>query len=204
MGGQPVEGQYEATNGIPVGTIAFITVSDPVPGYTITEIAWSGGTTYSGYFSAAPNNAVFGGQELEQNVATTTSDYIFIVDSTARQYNISVSVVYSNSARGTSTLTFTSVRPTATLAVSQVGIQEASATIRPGNITVRLDPPIKIQATSTTDADTSGNFMFMQVINSSYRRYIVLLYPLCPQLILELWHDLTRSVVIEPRLFVPP
>lgn len=162
----PIPGKYNVPTPVPIGTVTFITVSDPAPGYNIQTIAWSGGTTYSGYFSAPATQTPFGGQELEQNVATTTSNYIFIVDSMAKTYTINVNVTYTNGAKGSSTLTFTSVRPTGNLTVSQVGTQTVSGTVNPGQVTVLLNPGIKIQATASTGPNTAGDFMLMQVIDT--------------------------------------
>ena len=165
--GQPIPGKYIVRNPVPIGTVAVLSVDSPASGYDFQTYAWSGGTNYSGYFSADPVTPPSGGQELDQNVATTTSNYVFIVDANARDYTISVSVDYGNGAHGTSTLTFSSARPSGSLSVSQVGTQSTSGSYRPGEVTVWLNPGINIQATASTGQYTAGSFMFMQVINTN-------------------------------------
>ena len=43
--------------------------------------------------------------------------------------------------------------------------------ISPGNVTVFLNPPIQISATASTGAYTAGQFMFLQIVNSTYSQY---------------------------------
>ena len=175
--GQPVPGQYKAVNPVPVGTVAYLSVGSPAPNdpnYVITKTTWSGGTNYSGYFSAPPNTTADGGQTLEKNVATTTSNYIFIVDSTQRNYTITVNVTYAGGSTGTSTLTFGSDRPDAAIGVKSAGTQSFSTTDPeyPGEAVVQLLPAIFIEATAATDLYTAGSFIFMQVVNTTDRRSV--------------------------------
>lgn len=180
VNGQPVEGQYVVPAGGPaIGSIPLIYVSSPVPNdpnYNITSITWSGGTPYSGYFSADPDTEpAWGAQELEQNVSNTSSYYTFIIDATPRTYTLNVTVGYQNNASGTSTVTFTSYAPTGNLTVSQLGNQSFSTTYMPDGVTphatVWLNPGIHIQATSSTGPYTAGRFMFMQIIDSNFKKW---------------------------------
>ena len=172
--GQPIEGQYEVTDDVPIGSVVSVHAESPAQGYSFTDsnITWSGGTNISGYFSAGPTAVPIGGQTVQHNVLHQ-QDYIFVVDATARQYTATISIQRSNGASGSSTISFDSVRPDATLTVKPpLGTQTVKGDIYPNEVTVVLLPGIHIQATASTVADTAGSFMFMQLIISNYKTYV--------------------------------
>lgn len=172
--GQPVPGQYKANEPVPVGTIADLKVTSPVPNdpcYAITTVQWDGGTIFSSYFSSPAETQPTGGMKPVANVVSTANAYNFLVDGDVRNYTITVDVNYQNGASGESTLTFTSVRPSTTLTTTQVGTQSFTQTDTPGNVTVRLNPGIHMQATATTGANTAGKFMLMQLITATTQTY---------------------------------
>ena len=166
--GQPVPGQYAFSSPVPIGASMGFIASDPDPAYQITTNNWSGGTNYSSYTSVTPVTIITGGQSLGKSVGTDGSNYSFILDANARAFTITDQVTYSNGAHGTSTATFTSVAPTGSLTVSNVGTQTAGSGPN-AQFAVGLSPGIKIQATASTGQFTAGSFMFLQILNSTYQ-----------------------------------
>ena len=113
------------------------------------------------------------GDRRSNTTSLHQQDYIFVVDATARQYTATISIQRSNGASGSSTISFDSVRPDATLTVKPpLGTQTVKGDIYPNEVTVVLLPGIHIQATASTVADTAGSFMFMQLIISNYKTYV--------------------------------
>ena len=102
-------------------------------------------------------------------MGTTNPNYTFIIDATPRQYTVNVSVTYKLSGKGSSTLTFSSVKPTTTFTVSRVGTQTVLEKAD-NTIGVALYPGIKIQATASATNSTPGRFMFMQIINTNNKQ----------------------------------
>jgi hypothetical protein len=78
-------------------------------------------------------------------------------------------VHYQLGGVGTAELDFTSVKPTGALAVQDRGTQ--TWTYTPGLITVKLNPPIQLNFGASTDADTAGTFMIMQIVTSTLGQY---------------------------------
>ncbi len=165
---------YTADAEVPIGWIANIQSSGLGGEYTPISYKWKNGTTYSGYTSAAANQPAPPSVSLAQNVATNASNYQFIVDSNPRQYTITLDVTYQNNATGEATLTFTSDAPTGSIFTPSSpypGLGTQTYTVADGDVTVQLNPGITIAANISTDANTAGHFMFMQVCTSTLRKF---------------------------------
>ena len=176
-------GQYTAQVPIPIGDQLTFSLTSPYgnnPQGAITSYGWGGGTNFSSYFSASPLSGLPGqpalpaSVQLGQNVLTNQSNYTFITDTIARQYSVTVSVGYQALGAGAATVTFTTVAPTGNLEVSQVGTQGGNFNQNTNTITIGLVTPIQIAATADSGPDTSGTYMFINVINSYYSRYVTL------------------------------
>jgi hypothetical protein len=172
---QPIEGANEFANPVPIGSILHVQAESPSPDYQIMSYAWTGGTPHSSYNSDAPVTVVTGAQALGTNVLTDQQGYSFIVDAQPRQYTVSLNVTYANGANGSSTVTFTSVAPTSTLTVTQQGEVNMGLYKDAGDDRLKfgifIDPPMQIAASVSTNAHSSGDFMFLQIINISYMHF---------------------------------
>jgi len=159
---------YQAVTPVPIGFIANILSSGPGGDYSVKSDSWSGGTEWSSYTTAAASsNPPPVSVSLGEDVTSNASSYLFIVDSDPRQYTITLNVTYTNNATGQATLTFTSVAPSGSLTTQQIGVMNAAYIPPPaGQLLANLSPDIEISATTTVNANTGGNFMFIQICNS--------------------------------------
>ena len=133
-------------------------------------IAWSGGTNYSGYPLGNPAQSPPTTTQVQTNVSTTNPYYSFIADATPRTYSITVWVQYTNGAQGDSTMTFTSVRPTASLSSNGGIVIAGGGPNLAGQFVAFLGiyNPNGFAVTATTGPDPqslSGQFMIVQLIN---------------------------------------
>jgi hypothetical protein len=172
FGIEPIAGDppwsFGADNPVPIGAEVYLTATSPGP--TITSWNWSGGT-YGSYLTGIGSA---GSQPPPSQSAPTApvgtfQSYGFIVSEPNTSYTVTVSVTYVGGGVGGAALTFSTVAPTWTLSVQQVGTQ--SATVIAPIISVQLSPPIQINATTTVGPNTNGQFMFMQIINSANAEY---------------------------------
>ena len=160
-------GQYVAESPVPIGARAVLTVTSPYGEENpITSFEWSGGSNYVQYFATPAANPPPPSMAAPAAPVTNAATYEFIVDATPGNYTVNINVAYQGEGTGSATLTYTSVAPTGSLAVKQVGTQTW------GVDSVLLSPPIQISATSSVGQYTAGQFMFMQIINSTVRSYV--------------------------------
>jgi hypothetical protein len=160
-------GQYQAISPIPIGAMAALISSSPGP--AITSYTWSGGT-YTGYVGGFATNAAPPSQASPTTPLATGQSYGFIVSQPNQAYSVELTVTYQGGGMGTATVTFNSVAPMGKLAVDTAGTQTWSVT---GALaTVNLSPPIVISATATVGQYTAGQFMFLQIVDSTIRSYI--------------------------------
>ena len=120
---------------VPVGWFPDFSVSAPA-NWTIdpATIQWSGGTSFSSYFSdpattQVSQNPALQAVSLGTTVATNKPDYIFIIDSNERGYSVTVNCSYVDPLGGAdikapaTTVTFASVRPTTATMTATGGYQ---------------------------------------------------------------------------------
>jgi hypothetical protein len=169
---KPIPGHYHAANPVPIGSMVNIWPTLPTAdGYIIYTYEWGGGTDYASYTSDSPVTTITGEQYLWVGVEKDEPGYSFIVDSRDQhEYTITLHVEYANGKKGDSVVKFTSTKPTSSLVMTQpgaVGVFDQG----PGGVAgVALSPAVIFQASSSTDAHTSGMFMFMQIIYSDYQQ----------------------------------
>jgi len=163
--GVPEPGQFIFPNTVPIGTVVSLAVSGGGDGYTIVGSGWAGGMSYGSYTSGAPSDDA----NVPQNIGDVNSNgltYVFIVDSKPRQYTVTDTVTYSNGAHGVATLKFTSVAPTGSMALEQLGTQMARTA--GGGAGLQLNPGIIFSASVSTGDNTAGTFAFLQIATSVY------------------------------------
>jgi hypothetical protein len=166
--GQPVPGEYTTSKPIPIGTKISIVASDPNGGMIATN-EWANGSAYANYTSVSPVTIITGEQKLDKNVINNTSTYTFIVVPGKTTYEVVDDVTYVGGGSGSSTLTFTIAKPTGALSVSSPGTQGFFPGMTQEGVGVFA--PIAIDATATTDVNTSGLFMFMKIVDTIYLAY---------------------------------
>ncbi len=167
-------GAYNVPTPIPIGKIADIIATSPMPndpGYTITSYSWSGGTEFSSYVSTPSGKAPPASQKLGQNVLANQPTYQFIITADAQAYTITLNVTYQNNATGESTLDFNSDTPPGSLGVVALGNVTTSTSATQVTVGISTSVPLVIQFTASTDTYTAGQFMLMQIVNSSYGQY---------------------------------
>jgi hypothetical protein len=159
---------YTITNGVPVGTLMSIVIAPP-PSLTFQTIAWTGGTNVSAYLSVSYNDPPPQTMSPTMNVVTNQSTFSFVVDATARTYNVSVSVTYTSGGNGSASLKFTSIRPT--IATLTKGKDNPIPMLLPNSAgTLAYEDPnnsvgMPIVPTVTTAPNWGGQFMIMQTAN---------------------------------------
>ena len=172
---------------VPVGAKMSLTAVSPDPLYVIntTHITWGGGTNYVFYMDEAqgPGHAPPNQMAPVKGVNLHNQIYDFVVDATPRTYTVTLTVDYINGTHGSSTMSFTSQKPTYSFTNESPGVVAWEYDRDPNN----PDPKLSITGISfgmlyprgTTDrrikftADTRnepqaqllGTFMIMQLIN---------------------------------------
>jgi hypothetical protein len=160
-----------AANGVPVGEIMSFEVESP--GGDFATISWSGGSNYASYFALPATTAPAPvSMSLGTNPYTQGQYYDFIVGATEQAYNVSVKVTYTQDAGQpeTSTVTFNSHRPAATMR----GVPGVISFLnnQPQQGQVELTYQNGMTFTATTPGETfGGNYMFMQtmVLSRQYK-----------------------------------
>lgn len=168
--GQPIEGQYDVPDGVPVGTFTYITASAPADsGYIITKYTWSNGGDVSAYLSTNANQAPPKTQIVEKNVQKGNEAYRFVVDSKARDYSLSIDVDYqvgNQTAKGHSTLTFKSVRPETAYLEKVTNPQPGQRNVEP-HVAQYYDVAgiagMGMEAHTKAHAKFGGEFMVIQI-----------------------------------------
>lgn len=174
-------GQFVDPYSVPIGAVITVLPQSPDSGYTVQSATWSGGTNYSNYVSQDAGNPPPASQTVGTGVATNQLTYGFIADSSPRAYTVSANVVYTNGAKGTSTITITTQAPTVSfstfdqgttnyyppLSVPQVG---GGAAIQYDNWAKKGNGPANVPDNSgvrfqaTTSTTLGGSFMFLQTV----------------------------------------
>jgi hypothetical protein len=114
---------------------------------------------------------ITGKQELDKNVIANASTYTFIVEPGKTTYEVVDTVTYVGGGSGSSTLTFSITAPTGSLSVASTGTEGYYA--EGTQEVVGLKTFIILDATSSTNANTAGSFMFMQILNTTYTEFTV-------------------------------
>ncbi len=173
-------GAYKmAPNPLPVGMIFYVDLRYATG---VQSAQWSGGTSYSGYNPGDPNAAATSPVTLTKNVVSNNSfSYTFILDATPRNYTVSVTVQYQGGGSGTSTLTFTTIKPPVTYNVVQTGTVNGTYTNYVTNVQGQQVPTayvvgelnsgtatlIRAQTGPSGSSYLNGQFAWFQKINAT-------------------------------------
>ncbi len=125
-------GHYVDPFTVPVGALVTVQTASPAAGYDVASVTtWAGGTDFKSYFAQDGGDKPNVPQTIVTGVPTNQLTYTFIADTNPRDYTITANVVYTNGARGTSDMTFTTQKPSASLAVFSQGSTKVYAPPNP-------------------------------------------------------------------------
>ena len=168
---------YTYPNGVPVGCVLAYQATPNPSNFHFATVTWQGGTNIAYTFNNAPDSTPPTSMHVSTPVDTTGEIYGFIVDTTPRTYTVQCTVTYVEDATSpqTSTITFTSYRPTtASLSVLDQGTPKFYPNFNGSGVAVQYDnwspgvqfpqnAGMRFQATTTTGR-FGGTFMFLQTV----------------------------------------